>query len=447
MRHLVAITAALLLPWPAAAESQDSPSLSPSLVMPEQQNRIDLIRPDAPELALFGAQPVGVRTLSFTDEGRMDIVNTTEEGEPPTYNRELAVEVWYPAAPGTEPGGTYRALLRDGQTEVTLRGRAARDAAPAGGTFPLVLVSHGYPGNRFLMSHLGENLASKGYVVASIDHPDSTYDDQDAFASTLVNRPVDQRFVLDEMAALEGDLGAIVDDSRAGVIGYSMGGYGALIFGGGGVTQAAVERMDPEGLRVPQNLLARNQAGTETHTALVDPRVQAIVAIGPWGRNRDFWDAEGISGIEKPLLLIAGGADDVSDYGAIRLIFEEATGTTRHLLTFEDANHNAAAPLPAPAEAWEIPLGQKGAVFGHYADAVWDTVRMNNIAQHFVTAFLDLHLKGDSGKAAYLDLVEVAEEGVWSMAEDGTPNPDHSYWRGFPDRTAIGLRLELRAGE
>jgi predicted dienelactone hydrolase len=41
---------------------------------------------------------------------------------------------------------------------------------------PLVIISHGYPGNRYLMSHLGEDLASKGYVVASIDHRDSTYD-------------------------------------------------------------------------------------------------------------------------------------------------------------------------------------------------------------------------------------------------------------------------------
>ena len=62
------------------------------------------------------------------------------------------------------------------------------------GSFPLVLISHGYPGNRFLMSHLGENLASKGYVAVSADHPDSTYDDMGAFSSTLVNRPVDQAF-------------------------------------------------------------------------------------------------------------------------------------------------------------------------------------------------------------------------------------------------------------
>ena len=45
---------------------------------------------------------------------------------------------------------------------------------------------------------------------------------------------------------------------------------------------------------------------------------------------------------------------------------------------------------------------------------------MNNIAAHFVTAFLDLHLKGDTAKAAYL-------------TED---------WLGFAPNSAKGLRLE-----
>jgi predicted dienelactone hydrolase len=75
---------------------------------------------------------------------------------------------------------SLKALLRDGTTEVTLEGRAVRDAGRRVGTdpFPLLLLSHGYPGNRFLMSHLAENLASKGYVVASIDHTESTYENQ-----------------------------------------------------------------------------------------------------------------------------------------------------------------------------------------------------------------------------------------------------------------------------
>ena len=137
-------------------------------------------------------------------------------------------------------------------------------------------------------------------------------------------------------------------------------------------------------------------------------------------------------------MIVAGSEDDVSGYDAIRTIFDETTGTTRHLLTFEGANHNAAAPMPAPQEAWDDP-----STFGHYADAVWDTARMNNILQHFVTAFMDLHLKEDAAKADYLDLVQNAENGTYAM-EDGEPTADHTYWKGFPERSAKALRFETK---
>ena len=143
----------------------------------------------------------------------------------------------------------------------------------------------------------------------------------------------------------------------------------------------------------------------------------------------------------------AGGVDDVSEYDAIRQIFDETTGTTRHLLTFEGANHNAAAPMPAPDNAWEISEALGWAPFDHYADAVWDNVRMNNILQHFATAFLDVHLKGEEDRAEYLDLVENAGDGVWSVGDDGEPTEDHSYWAGFPNRTAVSLTFETLAGE
>jgi predicted dienelactone hydrolase len=119
-----------------------------------------------------------------------------------------------------------------------------RDAAPdaTGGPYPLILISHGYPGNRFLMAHLGENLISKGYVTMSIDHTDSTFDNQLAFGSTLVNRPLDQLFVLNQIDALsktEGSfLNGLVDAPNTGLIGYSMGGYGAVTLAGG-VTEAS----------------------------------------------------------------------------------------------------------------------------------------------------------------------------------------------------------------
>jgi predicted dienelactone hydrolase len=402
------------------------------------ENRIDLIRPDAPDLAAFGMHAVGVTTRELVNPRQIDIVNSTDTTAP-LYDRPLTVEIWYPAVDGTVPGGTYQALMRDGLTEVTLTGRATRDAAPLGGeTYPLVILSHGYPGNRFLLSHLGENLASKGYVVVSIDHTDSTYDTQAAFGSTLVNRPWDQSFVLDAMDSLDGPLGAVIDASQTAVVGYSMGGYGALIFAGAGVTEAAPSFS----YAPPQRLLERNMAGSATHADLVDERVRAVVAFAPWGRNTDFWDAAGLAGIEKPLMLVAGSVDDVSGYESIRSIFAETTGTTRHLLTFDNANHNAGAPMPAPMESWQAVPTLDFVPFDHYADPVWDTVRMNNVSAHFLTAFLDLHLKGEREKAAYLDLLPVAAEGVVALDEDGQPTPEHSYWRGFDPRTAVGLRFE-----
>ncbi|MBK0326568.1 dienelactone hydrolase [Rhodobacteraceae bacterium F11138] len=415
-----------------------------SALMAQAENRIDRIRPDAPALAAYGDLPIGVQTLTFVNPGQNDIVNTTV-GSEPIYDRPLTAEVWYPAAPGTKPGGTYTATLRDGATQVTLHGQAVRDAQPVSGErHPLIVISHGYPGNRFLLSHLGENLASKGYVTVSMDHTDSTYSDQAAFGSTLLNRPIDQKFIIDQMAGLTGPLGDIIDTDRTGVLGYSMGGYGALIFAGAGVTQAATEFE----WGTPNGLLARHLAGSETHAALVDDRVKAVIAIGPWGMNAGFWDTSGLSGIQKPLMLMAGSADDVSVYPAIRQIFEGASNTTRHLLTFEAANHNAAAPMPAPQESWAPVDNLDFAPFEHYADAVWDTNRMNNVAQHFATAFLDLHLKGAQDRAAYLDLIPRAADGVVALNDDGTQAEDHTYWNGFAPRTAQGLMFEtLTNGE
>lgn len=411
------------------------------------ENRIDLLRPDAPTLAAPGDHPVGVRTLEFVNHDQIDIVNITEGEEHPRYDRELTVEIWYPAAEGAGAQGEYEIELRDGVTMATIRGRGVRDADPAAeGDFPLVILSHGFPGNRFLMTHLAENLATKGYVVAAIDHRDSTYSDQTAFGSTLVNRPLDQLFVLSEIDRMSAEedsfLAGLVDAERTGIVGYSMGGYGAIVAAGGGVTEASTAY--EWGAR--DGTLRRHMAGSDEHGELPDERVRAVIAIGPWGMNTGFWDAEGLSGIQVPIFLMAGSVDDVSGYeNGVRRIFEQISGVERYLLTFENANHNAAATIPAPAESYAHSETLGWAPFDHYADPVWDTVRMNNIAQHFATAFFDLHLKQDDGKADYLELIEDASEGVVALDEAGDPNDEHSYWLGFAPRTAVGLTL-MRAG-
>jgi hypothetical protein len=105
----------------------------------------------------------------------------------------------------------------------------------------------------------------------------------------------------------------------------------------------------------------------------------------------------------------------------MRLMFDEAVGCDRWLLTYDHAGHNAGAPIPPPDEAWEPSPHLDFPPFQHYGDAVWDNVRMNNIAQHYLTAFLGTHLKGEP-MAGFLDPA--------------------ANWPGFAEGSARGLRLE-----
>jgi len=166
------------------------------------ENRVDPLPPDAPELARRGPHPAGVRTVSLQGAA----------------GRGMVVELWYPAVAGAPAGGTHDTMLRDGATRIVLRGAACRDAPPAPGEWPLVILSHGYPGNRHLMAHLGKALAGHGFLVASPDHPGSTYADHGAFGETLLHRMDDVRAVADglQVFAVEGGSVAAASGLQAG---------------------------------------------------------------------------------------------------------------------------------------------------------------------------------------------------------------------------------------
>jgi len=190
--------------------------------------------PDAPELAARGPHAIGVRTLVWVDPGRLDVLGY-EPGKDSLYDRPLTVEVWYPAtlAQGQRESVTYDEVMGNNGSEdrplipFTFAGRACRDAQPdpSDGPYPLVIVSHGYTGSRYLLTYLTENLASKGYVVVAIDHTESTFRDAAGFNSTLLNRSLDDLFVLNEVARLatEGSgsfLAGLVDTDRTALVGF-----------------------------------------------------------------------------------------------------------------------------------------------------------------------------------------------------------------------------------
>jgi predicted dienelactone hydrolase len=413
-----------------------------------QQNQIDVIRHDAPELAYFGEYDIGVRTLRLSNPGQADVLNSSDTSVE-RYTRRLTVEIWYPANLGKDqaPGGSYETTTRNLAVTATLHGRAVRNAEPDmnAGKSPLVIISHGYPGNRYLMSHLAENLASKGYIVASIDHLDSTYVDQSTIWSTLYHRPLDQLFVIDEISLLsktnKGFLNQLIDTDNIGIIGYSMGGYGLLVNLGAGYTDETAGFAEG----VPAEVANRHVASNTSLDPFVDTRIKAGIAIAPCCMNRGMWNRDSLSTITRPVMFMAGSVDETAGYTTgVRSIFESAINSDRYLLTFLNAGHNAIAPIPLPVEIHESE-DQAGAF--HYTDAVWDSVRSSNIMFHFATAFLDLHLKGDTSRSRYLDLVTAAQDGIWSV-EDDQPTEAHSYWAGFPRYSARGLVLEhLQPGD
>lgn len=69
----------------------------------------------------------------------------------------------------------------------------------------MVVIFHGYPGSRYLLVNLAENLSTKGYVVISIGHTDNTYEDfskQGSLESALIHRSLEQRFVIGQIPAM-----------------------------------------------------------------------------------------------------------------------------------------------------------------------------------------------------------------------------------------------------
>ena len=207
------------------------------------------------------------------------------------------------------------------------------------------------------MSHLGENLASKGFVVV-VDRSQGQHLRRSEGVRQHALQPAVRSAVRAERdrrawarPASGSFLAGLVDAGRTGIVGYSMGGYGVVNVIGGGYSDASADAS-----RRAAEPAARRARRRESPAIgrRVDPRIKAAIAIAPWGMQTGFWDAEGLKGITH--------ADAVrrrqrrrrgrDTRRARRAIFQGAVNADRYLLTFINANHNAGAPIPAPAETY-----------------------------------------------------------------------------------------------
>jgi predicted dienelactone hydrolase len=217
-----AVAPTVIEPAPTTTEAPapTTTDAAPSTTEPAPTTTVDLAA-TAFTYAEPGPYPVGVTTLQL-DKGP-------------------SVEVWYPAAEGTEVGDisydvrdfTPQAikdlLTADIPASFTFQG--ARDAAAAtDGPFPVVLFSHGFTGIRLQSTFLTAHLASWGFVVAAPDHPSrDLFNVLGGTASGDRSDAVDDLLqTLDLVIATDADSTApftgAVDETLVAAVGHSAGG-------------------------------------------------------------------------------------------------------------------------------------------------------------------------------------------------------------------------------
>jgi predicted dienelactone hydrolase len=135
-----------------------------------------------------GNYEVGTQTFHFIDPNRDEIFDELSEGK-----RELMIQVWYPAqntkgnpipfipdSPMLKEEPLSKALgLPAVVTEylkyISSHSYEEAEISTVSRSYPLVILNHGYKSSRVYHTTQAENLASHGYIVASIDHTYSTF--------------------------------------------------------------------------------------------------------------------------------------------------------------------------------------------------------------------------------------------------------------------------------
>ncbi|MFC9245994.1 alpha/beta hydrolase family protein [Streptomyces sp. NPDC057136] len=367
---VAALALTLLLATPAtAATALSAPDAAPATeAVSASHSLLELPRPTGP-------YATGRDTLHLTDTSRLD------PWVPTAGARELMVSVTYPARPGT--GGRPAPYMTTEEARLLLAGKGLEDAVPATtvattrtyarthapaarGRFPLVVLSPGFSTPRTTLTGLAEELASRGYVVATVDHAyEST---GTAFPGGRVltcvacdrvretgpegmelvseGRAADLSFVIDRLTGRHPawHRAGVIDRQRIGVAGHSIGGSAAA------------------------------------STMATDPRVHAGINMD--GTFADPVPATGLG--DRPFLMLGStadhspGGDDSWDSGW------PALDGWKRWLTVDGSGHFSFTDIPALAQQLgiedpETPIsGERSTV----------------ITREYVTAFFDQHLRG-----------------------------------------------------
>ena len=325
----------------------------------------------------------------------------------PAGERELLVEVWYPADAGAAelaamghpiadfvPDGPDRVAFEDllaglspaGQIGTRLQTRSALDGAPAaGGPWPTLVFSHCFNCVRFSTFSVAERLASHGFIVAAPDHAGGTLfdaikgDSADIGEAFLQVRRVDLGLVLDALldanaTAVPAPLRGLADPARVGVYGHSYG------------------------------------AATAGRLAQEDPRVRAALPIAAPVENPLFPNTH-VADIHVPMLSILAEEDNSIGKLGNNLIGTNFTAQNppAWLLRVRDAGHWNFTDICGLTAGFSAGCGEGMRQTDDTAFIYLDIEIGRGIASAYTLAFFDLHLRGNAAARDYLDAPDPAD--------------------------------------
>lgn len=276
----------------------------------------------------------------------------------PILEKELAVQAapfqapFDPAAPGPQTIQRRTLVLRDTTRDRTIPVDLYWSDRTDG---PLVVISSGFGANRTFLGYLARHLASYGLTVASMEHPGSnmtwlTQPTTEALPDTLlsaaefVERPQDISFILDRLARLNRQPGALqgkLNTNQVSVIGHSLGGYTALALAGAelnldGLRAFCQERI-PLGLSPADWLQCTAVDLEEKQINLRDDRIAQAIALNPViGR---LFGPAGLAKVAVPTLILSSTDDSLTPALSHQLQPFSQLPQPKYLLTAIGATH------------------------------------------------------------------------------------------------------------
>jgi dienelactone hydrolase len=402
-RRSVLLAGAALVPALRGAVATRVPAASPPAPSPALSSEAQFTLP-----APTGQQRVGTVSLHLVDQSRPD---PWVPGQPV---RQLMIQVWYPAAtvhgfpnaPWMTPA-IARAYEQANNLPVlpwpTTHAHLGAPVRRHRGGRPVLLYSHGLQGWRTEATALVEDLASRGYVVVSIDHthdafavefpdghletsaiPELTDDNEVEVTTKAVDaRVADTRFVLDQLAAI--NRGHVHDAEQ---LPLPRGLRGAF---------------DPAHI----GMLGHSDGGTTTAAALHDDsRLSAGVNL-----DGTLWTPAAVGGSDRPLLLFGRNEQDRGRDSSWDTFWTKQRGPKLRL-TLTGAAHDSFIDFP-------LLLRQAAPILGLPPDEVdkaagtIDGLRAATVVRTYVNAYFDRYLRhrhtdlldGPSGRYPEIEFV------------------------------------------